>query len=318
MKRTGIVRGGICLAVFCLMALHCANPFLPGIGITPEDGTVFVADAVTTPYPVDVTVSVPVPGCGATVYPVNPATFVAELIPVLDGVLGTAIDVTGDLGSPVEDPDTGTLTWTGTVGVANFGNHILAATISNDQGPSTRTRNFRLEQTASLLPGPSNQRMTVSSLGQDPSGCMIPQALMLIINPLLSTAYFDIYGFPSGAELLAAGSTGVDVLMPLPPPLPTITVNMVLDEVNNDIIMNGPGEMIIDMTGLAPGLPFDCVITGNAGPGAGVFDDLDPNDLDGTLVVSITDVQASPGGTCSLTPPAGACEMIVRMDADPI
>ena len=81
------------------------------------------------------------------------------------------------------------------------------------------------------------------------------------------------------------------------------------------ILMDGPDDYTIDLTGLAPIPGFDCVITASAD---GVFDDLDPDDIDGSLTIGITSVQASPGGTCNLNPPSGDCELGIGMDADPL
>jgi hypothetical protein len=222
-----------------------------------------------------------------------------------------------DLGDPVEDPGTGMLTWSGTINLTSFGDYSVVASISNDQGPATYARGFRLEQTVAELQSQVPQ-VTISGLGQQPANCLFPNVLLGVINGLIGDIFF-FFTLPSGADILAGtgpfcSPPGCTVTLDLPV-LGGVDVVLTLDEPNNDILMDGPDNYIINLTGLAPIPGFDCIITGAAD---GAWDDTDPGDLDGSLTVSITDVQADPDGQgCSLSAPTGECNLIVGLDADP-
>jgi hypothetical protein len=283
---------------------------LPKISvISPEQNAVFVAGS--GPFLLDAEVRVPLPGCGAKTYPIEPTSFTATLQGLLDGEpAGDPIDVTADFGEGVLDPGTGEYVWTGAVSLPTFGEYELFFTISNARGQGANNVLFRLEQTVTGFSG-GMYTMTVSSLGQNPASCLIPNIMLGAITTIIKNIWFMQF-LPSGADILANGNA-YPLTLELPSPLSWVDVILSLDELNNDILMDGPPDYTIDFTGMVPGLPLDCVITASAD---GMFNDIDPVDPDGLLTVQILDVQASPGGTCNLSPPAGDCALIVGIDAD--
>jgi len=310
MRRKYACKMGISLFIMCLMAIHCANPNLPiFMMISPSQNDVIPQDSA--PYSLEVEVDVPLPGCGATTFPIDPATFSATLIGLLDGDVISEQDVTENFGEGVLDPQTGKHTWNGTVEIAAFGSYRIDFSVSNETGEGIGNLYFRLEQTVALFPGGSFL-FHVSSLGQDPANCLLPNGLLPIILGIVGGTNFPLT-LPSGADILASGNA-YPITIGLPFPLGNVDAVLSLDEPNNDIVIDGPDDYTIDLTGLVPPplTGFDCVITASA---EGVMDDIDPNDLDGSLTIGITDVQASPGGTCTLSPPSGACDLIVGLDA---
>ena len=314
MTRPRLTRIGIFFGVLCMMAVHCANPTLPKISIvSPEQNAVYFGDS--GPFAVDVEVRVPLPGCGAKTYPIEPTSFTATLQGLLDGEpAGDPIDVTPSFGEGVLDPETGAYVWTGTVNVSSFGDYELYFTIGNTRGQGANDVFFRVEQTVATFPG-GTYTMTVSSLGQNPASCLVPNILLGTITNIIKTAWFMQF-LPSGADILAwEPPNAYPLTLELPSPLSWVDVVLSLDGFNNDILMDGPPDYTIDFTPFAQkyGLPLACVITASAD---GMFNDIDPLDPDGLLTVQILDVQASPGGTCNLSPPAGDCALIVGIDAD--
>jgi len=119
---------------------------------------------------------------------------------------------------------------------------------------------------------------------------------------------------PAPADILASGNA-YPMTIPLPYPLGNVDVLLSLDEAGNAILLDGPEDYTINLTGLVPPplTGFDCIITAGAN---GIFDDLDPYDIDGGLTISVTDVQPSPGGNCTLASPSGGCDLIVDLDGD--
>jgi len=311
MKARNAVRIGICLISFCFLTIHCADPNLPRITIvSPEQNAVIQSSAV--PYSLDdVELSVPVPGCGATTVPVDPETFSATLTRLVDGeVLPPETDVTSSF-DYILDSETGAYTYTGTVELADFGDYQIHFTIQNVTGEGANTLIFRLEPTVEEFPG-ATLTMSVSSLKQQPASCLFSDLVLPIIYGIIKPKTFELT-LPSGADM-AGGPYFLYISLPMP--LGDIPVWLSLDVLNNDILIDGPDIYTIDLTGLAPIPGFDCMITASAD---GVFNDIDPNDPDGSLTIGITDVQPSPWGEgCTLSPPTGDCALIVGMDGDPM
>jgi len=312
MKARNAVRIGICLISFCFLTIHCADPNLPRITIvSPEQNAVIQSSAV--PYSLDdVELSVPVPGCGATTVPVDPDSFSATLTRLVDGeVLPPETDVTSSF-DYILDSETGAYTYTGTVELADFGDYQIHFTIQNVTGEGANTLIFRLEPTVAEFPG-AMLTTSVSSLKQQPANCLFPDLLVPIIYGIIKPKTFEL-NLPSGADILA--NTPYPLWIFLPNPLGDILVGLSLDPAKNDILIDGPDDHTIDLTGMAPLPGFDCMITASAD---GVFNDIDPNDPDGSLTIGIIDVQPSPWGEgCTLSPPTGACALLVGMDGDPM
>jgi len=312
MKARNAVRIGICLISFCFLTIHCADPNLPRITIvSPEQNAVIQSSA--GPYSLDVELSVPVPGCGATTVPVDPDSFSATLTRLVDGeVLPPETDVTSFF-AYILDSETGAYTYTGTVELANFGDYQIHFTIQNVTGEGANTLIFRLEPTVAEFPG-ATLTMSVSSLKQQPANCLFPDLLVPIIYGIIKPKTFEL-DLPSGANILA--NTPYPLWIFLPNPLGDILVGLSLDQDKNDILIDGPDDHTIDLTGMAPPplTGFDCVITASAD---GLFNDIDPNDPDGSLTIGIKDVQPSSEGTCILSMPSVDCALIVGMDGDPM
>jgi hypothetical protein len=313
MKARRIVKLAITFSGLCLMALHCGNPTLPKITlVTPVQNSVIVQDSV--PYSLPVEVKVPVPGYGATTFPVDPTTFNALLTRLVDGTSVSETDVTSSFQSS-QDPTTKEWTWTASLDFASFGDYQIKFTIQNSQGSGTNTLKFRLEQTVAAFPG-GTEIMSMSSLKQTPSNCLLADALVSIIYAVIKNKAFTL-DLPSGQDILDSGNAYF-IFIPLPHPLENIDATLSLDLPNNDILITGPTSYSIDLTGFVPPpfTGFDCVITARAN---GVINDIDPTDLDGSLTIGILDVLPSPGGSgCTVNPPSGACSLIVGMDANPM
>ena len=309
MRKTGGIKLGISLLVMLFLAIHCADPNLPKFQfLSPVQNAVIVEGNL--PYALDVEVAVAQPGCGATTYPIDPSTFQATLQGLTDGEVVLEQDVTGDFGEGILDPQTGRYTWSGTVDLPDNGEYRIVFLVTNDIGQGTGILNLRLEVPAADFPG-GTFLMSVSNMAQAPASCFINQGLIGIILGLVQNITFPL-DLPSGAEILASGNS-YPITINLPFPLSPVDVLLSLDEPNNDILMDGPDDYTLDFSGLVPLPGFDCIITAGAD---GVFDDLDPDDLDGFLTIGITNVQAAPGGTCSLSTPTGDCDLTVFMDAD--
>lgn len=309
MKSNIRLKIGLSFLVLGFMALHCTNPNLPLVQfLDPAQDSAYVTDAF--PYALDVKVSVPLPGCGATTFPVDPASFTATLVAVVDGEAVSEVDVTAVFGSGTPNPQTGAYTWIGTVEVQEYSEFKVVVTIANTEGIGSNALRFRVEQPAADFPG-GFFTMSVSKLTQVPSGCVIDQGLIGIIEGIVKTIPFSL-GLPSGADILAGGNA-YPIVIALPFPLGNVDATLSLDEANNDILIDGPEDYTINLTGVAPLPGFDCIITAAAN---GLFDDVDPDDLDGVLNISVTNVDTSPGGTCSLVAPSGECNLNVFIDAD--
>jgi hypothetical protein len=307
MKKMHFNRVIICLAFFVFsMGYGCGVK--PQIEIiSPESNAVITVDGF--PYSLDVEVNVPVPALGPkTQFPVDPDTFTATLNHLLDGEVMDTDNVTSNLGQGVVNPDTGAYSWTGTVALNDFGEYELVFTIENEKGVGSHSVLFKLEQEVSAFQG-GLFRVTVAGLAQEPRNCLLPDFLLTIIVGMVRNLYFDLL-LPPGAEILAGGNAYPATLF-LPFPLTMVDVLLRLDELNNDIVIDGPDDYTIDLSGLLPG--FDCIITAMAD---GVFNDIDINDLDGYLNINITDVEASINGTCNINPPDGDCALTVLMDSD--
>ena len=313
MKAKRIVQVGLSFLVLCLFALHCGDPNLPTIRIvSPADNTVFVGEAVPYTLPVPVEVTVPAPGCGGTGPAIDPNTFTALLARLEDGDVVSEVDVASYFVG-AQDPETKVWTWTAaSLELSSFGDYQLNFTIQNASGQGANTLTFRLEQAVAQFPG-GTFIMGVSSLTQTPSNCLLNDFLIGAIYGLISGMTFPL-SLPSGAAIIASGNSYF-MYIPLPAPLGNIPVYLSLDEPNNDYLIDGPDVYTINLTGLVPLPGFDCVITASAD---GVFNDMDTNDPDGSLTIAISDVQTSPGGTCTLVAPTGDCSLIVGMDGDPI
>ncbi len=302
-----LVIGLMCLG---MLALHCADPNLPRFRvITPAQNTVFLIDH-DIPLPTYVEAGVAQPGCGATIFPIDPETFTATLRQVRDGEGIAEEDVTDSFGEPVLNPTTGEFVFPGTVDLPGFGDWNIEFNVSNEVGEGTGILTLFVKQNVEAFQG-GPYKMTVSSLGQAPANCLLPGFLLPIIQGIVGGTYFTVF-LPSGEDILNAGND-YPFVIPLPYPLGNIDVILSVDVEQNAILIDGPDDYVIDLTGLAPLPGFDCVITAAAN---GIFDDLDPYDPDGFITISIADVQASPGGSCTLVPPSGACDLIVGIDGD--
>jgi len=295
-----------------VMALHCDPANLPVFQwITPTQNTVFLAD-YDVALPVDVQVAVPQPGCGATVFPIDPATFTATLEEWRDGEKLGEEDVTSSFGEPALDPQFGKYTFSGTVDLPGFGDWHLVARVSNANGQGSSALSVQMLQNVASFQG-GLYKMTVSGLDQNPNNCLLPDALLPIIKGIVGGTWFALT-LPSSEDILNNENT-YPLTIPLPYPLGNVNVWLSVDTAENAILIDGPEDYTIDLTGLVPPpfTGFDCVITAGAN---GIFDDLDPWDPDGALTISIVDVQASPGGNCTLASPTGDCDLIVEMDGD--
>jgi len=312
MRRSSRVKLAVALMFLGVMALHCEPSNLPIFTwVTPLQNTVFLADG-DDPLPTVIESAVPLPGCGATVFPIDPGTFTASLEEWRDGEMIDAADVTSSFGEPVLDPTLGKYTFPGTVDLPGFGDYRLVLSVSNEMGEGTGVLSLFVKQNAaSFAGGPYN--FTVSGLDQDPNSCLLPDILLPVIQGIVGGINMPMM-LPSAADIIASGNA-YPFTIPLPYPLGDVDVIFSVDETGNAILIDGPDDYTIDLTGLVPPplTGFDCVITAAAD---GIFDDLDPYDVDGSLTISIADVEASPGGNCTLTPPTGDCDLIVEMDGD--
>jgi len=312
MRRSGRIKLFIGMLCLGMLAMHCSDPNIPMFRvITPVQNTVFLAD-FDIPLPTYVEVAVPLPGCGATTFPIDPATFTATLKSVRDGETISEEDVTDSFDAPVLNPTSGQYTFPGTVDLPGFGDWVIVFTVSNSAGEGTGSLALSVQQNVAAFQG-GLYKMTVSGLGQTPADCLLPNALLPIIQGIVGGTWFALT-LPSSESILNNGNI-YPLTIPLPYPLGNIQVMLSVDEAQNSILIDGPDSYVIDLTGLvpAPFTGFDCVITAAAD---GIFDDLDPWDPDGSLTIAISNVQTSPGGTCTLAAPTGACALIVDMDGD--
>lgn len=309
MKTGSFVRILVSLVAFCLLGVHCADPNLPTINVVSPLGNAFAPESL--PTNVEVAFSVPVPGCGATTFPVNPDSFAATLTRRLDGQSLEEIDITADF-SRAQDPGTGAYTYTAVLEFADYGDYEVYVTIQNGRGMGFQSLLLRVEQRVAAFQG-GDFAMRVSSLKQQPPNCLFPDLVLSVIMDIIRNTVFRLV-LPSGADILAGGSYPLTIA--LPPPLGLVDVMLSADEEANEILIDGPASYTIDLTGLAPLPGFDCVITASAD---GVFDDLDPYDPDGSLTIGILQVEPSPQGQgCTLQTPSGTCSLVVGMDANPV
>ncbi len=300
-------------ATLCLLALHCTDPNLPTIRIeNPPQNSVLVENEV--PYLLPVEVTVPLPGCGSTTFPIDPDSFTAVLTQVRDGETVFELDVSSSF-ERTQNPQTQAWKYTASLQLDSFGDYQIRFTVQNERGMGTNVLLFRLEQAVTAFPG-GNYWMKISSLKQSPANCLLADWLLQIIYGLIKDVSFLLY-IPSGQAIIDSGNA-YPLTIPLPYPLGEIDVILSLDEAANDILIDGPDSYEIDLTGLVPPpfTGFDCIITASAD---GVIDDLDPTDPDGLLTIGILDIQPSPGGNgCTLNPPSGSCILKVGMDGDPM
>ena len=308
MRGAIFIRFGIILAVLGMLAVNCENPMLPAIQIVnPEKNAVYITDGSLD---LDVEVRVPVQTCGTQSYPANPDTLEATLSQVLDGVDISVMDVTADLGDEVLDPATGTYAWTGTLNLPDYGDYELHVTINNSQGQGGAKRNIRLEQDVVDYEG-GDLSMHITSLKQSPADCLIPNLAIGTVLGQIRSLPFNLT-LPSGAAIQGGGQSAT---IELPSPMSPVDVGLSLDEANNDILIDGPDDYVMDITGMAPIGGYDCILTGSLD---GVIDDIDPYDPDGSLSILITDVTSSGTGSCSLSVPSSGCTWTMGMDGDPI
>lgn len=312
MNASSRLKLAVALVLMGGLAVQCNPSNLPIFQwASPLQNTVFLAD-YDVPLPMDVEVAVPQPGCGATVFPIDPATFSATLQEWRDGAFVSEEDVTASFDEPLLDPTLGKYTFTGTVDLPGFGDWRLVARVSNANGEGESFVNVQLLQNASAFQG-GIYKMTVSGLDQDPNNCLLPDFLLGVIQGIIGGTWFGLE-LPSSQIIIDAGNA-YPLTIPLPYPLGNVDVILSVDTVENAILIDGPEDYTIDLTGLVPPplTGFDCVITAGAN---GIFDDLDPWDPDGSLTISIVDVQPSAGGNCTLASPTGDCDLVVDMDGD--
>ena len=157
--------------------------------------------------------------------------------------------------------------------------------------------------------------MTATGIAQDPPLCLLNAFWTATINAFIrNVPPIQVY-LPSGEIILANQESGnpYPLTIDLPNPLTDVDVLLSLDPTWQDILMDGPDVYVADTSGVLPFPGVDCVITGSAD---GIFTDINTVPLTGTLTIDITDVQASPGGACSLLwDPAGDCQMILTINA---
>jgi len=309
MKTGAFVRIGLALLVFCLLGIHCADPNLPTINVVSPTKTAFAPESL--PTSVEVAFRVPVPGCGATTFPVDPDSFTATLTRRLDGRSLEETDITAAF-SRAQDPGTGAYTYTAVLAFANYGDYEVYVTIQNGRGMGFQSLLLRVEQRVAAFQG-GDFAMRVSSLRQEPPNCLFPDVVLGVIMDIIRNSVFRLV-LPSGADIVQAGFYPLTISLPFP--LGQIDVLLSADEGANEILIDGPASYTIDLTGLAPLPGFDCVITASAD---GVFNDLDPYDPDGSLTIGILQVEPSPQGQgCTLHTPSGTCSLVVGMDANPV
>lgn len=309
MKTGTYSRIGLSLLVFCLLGIHCADPNLPTIHVVSPPENAFAPESL--PTSVEVGFRVPVPGCGATTFPVDPDSFTATLARRLDGRSLEETDITADF-SRTQEPGTGAYTYTAVLEFRDYGDYEVYATIQNARGMGFQSLLLRIEQRVAAFRG-GDFAMRVSSLKQQPPNCLFPDVVLNVIMDIIRNSVFRLV-LPSGADILASGTYPLTIA--LPPPLGLVDVLLSADEQANEILIDGPANYTIDLTGLAPLPGFDCLITASA---EGVFDDLDPYDPDGSLTIGIRDVEPSPQGQgCTLRTPSGACSLVVGMDGNPV
>ncbi len=308
MKRNRYVRLGIVMGTLCLLSMHCSDPNLPLISIVQpdQDAVIVEPDVPSLQY---VEVNVPVPGCGATTYPVYPETFTATRSTLDDGKVVLEEDITADLCDGVPDPDTGAYTWSGDAEFPDFGEYQVLFSIENERGQGEETLTLRIEQPVGVFQG-GTFYLSFSSLGQDPSDCLASQALLDLIHPVFQDLIFPV-DLPSGAEILASGNA-YPWTLDLPRPIPSVHALLGLDEENNDIRIDGPDDYTVDISGLLPIPGLECILTIAL---EGLFDDVEPYDPDGVLSGALT-VEASPGGECVLIPSSENCSLILGLDLD--
>jgi len=163
-----------------------------------------------------------------------------------------------------------------------------------------------------FLGGVYTMRMT--NIVQNPRACMMNIVTQNLIRSFASGIDLSLF-LPSGEIILASQEIGspYPLTIDLPSPLTDVDVLLTLDPTWQDILMDGPDVYIVDTTGVLPFPGVDCVITGSAD---GIFDDINTEPLTGTLTIDVADVQASPGGVCSLLyAPAGDCRLILTVNA---
>ena len=309
MKGRALIRAGLVLALIVVLPIHCVDPNLPVFDIvSPEQGAQFVADA--PPHTLTVEVRVPLPGCGASVFPVAPETFDARLTGRNDCDVFHEEDVTAAFGDAVADPETGAYTWNGEIELPAFGEYTLDLTIANEQGDGSGRLDLRLEPPVSEFPGGSFF-LSLSCIHQEPASCLAPNIISELILPVIEDLIFPAT-FPSGAEILDHGNAYPMTIVPGQLPIPPIDLVLSLDEAGNDILMDGPDDFTFDLTGQLPVPGLDCIITADL---TGALHDTDPADVDGALSGALT-IEASPGGECALPSVGGECSLILGLDLD--
>jgi len=303
---------GVCTGLFIATDGVMTRRGVPAIWIeSPERSEVIVPAGF--PHALDVTVEVPVPQDGDLEYPLDPDTFSALLKTVQDGQVVSQQDVTQSFASSL-DPDTGTYTWTAVLDLTAFGDYELECLVCNEQGCGARQVRFRVAQDVRTFPGAALS-LRATNIRQRPTDCMVPTATFNLIAGFLQA--FSFSGtLPSGQEILDAGSSGYPVDIQLPFGL-NIGLSAYLDSYANRMRLSLPQPYVLDTSGLLPLPNSECLVTVervNA-----YFQDIDPNDIDGTLEVSQLTVAPAPGGSCAL--PSGStwwdCSVMADLETEP-
>ncbi len=308
MKKPLKIRLGIALGILCGLSIQCFNPNLPTVVVvSPEPGVPVVAPAL--PHDQFVEVNVPLPGCGAAAFPVDPRTFTATLLGMHDGKVVNEEDVTSLFGSAVLDPDTGAYAWEGNVPLPDYGEYEMAFSVTNEQGPGSGLLELSLGPPVNEFPG-GWYLMSLSSMAQSPAECLGPQILLAVVHSVIKDLVFPLT-LPSAEEILDADNA-YPISLRINPMMPSIPMVLRVDEQANEILMDGPDEFTYNLSGEFPYPGLDCIIKAAID---GVLKDLDPQDPDGRLTLDLS-VDAVPGGECVLVPAGDECALILGLDAD--
>lgn len=308
MKIRTNIRLMMALAVLCSLSTRCFNPNLPTVVVvSPEADASVIAEVL--PLAQAVEVNVPLPGCGAAAFPVDPETFTATLQGMLDGKVVSEEDVTPLFGTGVADPATGTIGWAGDVPLEGYGEYAIAFSVENEHGPGTGLLRLRVEQPLAEFPG-GWFLLSLSSMDQSPADCLGPQLLLDLIHPVIKDLVFPVT-LPTAQEVLEADNA-YPLTLTINPMMPSIPLVLRVDEPANRFLMDGPDAFTYNLAGAFPASGLDCVLTAAID---GLLDDIDPQDPDGRLTLDLT-VEAVPGGECVLIPAGDDCALILGLDGD--